>query len=259
MQPAPQPTRPGRLRGRPRVPVQEVAEREQVTEVDRRVELNAGECRVGLAVEQRVDPALRRERRVAHGRRIGAREPAAAQPAARAMGAACRIGQGAAAVAGPAVAQDGLGYRVAAWAAADQQHAVRDADEAPAKLPAEQPGAVLVQAVRAEPRAADQHLVSLSGGCERRVQRPRLAARTRARRTARAASARPSRGRCRSRTRHARAGLGEATRRSVQPRARSRCRRPARAPGARRPAGTGRCASSGQRSRAGSPRRPGRA
>ena len=249
----------GRVRGRPRVPVQEVAEREQVTEVDRRVELNARECRVGLAVEQRVDPALRRERRVADGRRIGARERAAAQFAVRAMGAACRIGQDAVAVAGPAVAQDGLGYRVAAWAAADQQHAVRDADEAPAELPAQQPGAVLVQAVRAEPRAADEHLVCLGGGCERCVQCPRMAVRTRARRTARAASARPSPGRCRSRTRHARAGPGRATRRSVRRRARSRCRRPARAPGARHPAGTGRCASSGRRSRAGSPRRSGRA
>ena len=155
------------------MPVQEVAEREQVTEVDRRVELNARECRVGLAVEQRVDPALRHERRIADGRRIGARELAAAQFAVRAMGAARRIGQDAVAVAGPAVAQDGLGYRVAARAAADQQHAVRDADEAPAELPAQEPGAVLVQAVRAEPRAADQHLVCLGGGCERRVQCPR--------------------------------------------------------------------------------------
>ena len=141
---------------------------QQVAQVDRRVELHARECRVELAVEQRVDPALRRERRVADCRRVGAREPAAAQLAVRAMGAACRIGQGAAAVAGPAVAQDGLGYRVAAWAAADQQHAVRDADEAPAKLPAQQPGAVLAQAVWAEPRAADQHLVCLGGGSRTR-------------------------------------------------------------------------------------------
>jgi len=74
------------------VSVQEIAECEQVTEVDRRLELNAGECRVGLAVEQRVDPALRRERRIADGRRIGLREPAAAQFAVRAMDAACRIG-----------------------------------------------------------------------------------------------------------------------------------------------------------------------
>jgi hypothetical protein len=109
------------------VPVQEAAEREQITEVDGRVELNAGECRLGLAVEQRVDPGLRRARRIAHRRRIGARELAAAQHAARAMGAAGRIGQRAAAVAGPAVSQGGLGTRVAALAAADQQHAVSNA------------------------------------------------------------------------------------------------------------------------------------
>ena len=46
-----------------------------------------------------------------------------------------------------------------------------DADDAPAKLPPEEPGAVLVQATWAEPRAVDQHLMSLSGGRKRRVRR----------------------------------------------------------------------------------------
>jgi hypothetical protein len=49
---------------------------------------------------------------------------------------------------------------------------VSGAREAPAKLPAQQPGATLVQAVWVEPRAADQKLASLSGGRERRVQCP---------------------------------------------------------------------------------------
>ena len=47
MQPVSQRTRPVSLRGRLSAPVQEVAEREHIAEVDRRVELNAGERRVG--------------------------------------------------------------------------------------------------------------------------------------------------------------------------------------------------------------------
>ncbi|MGZ6617096.1 MAG: hypothetical protein ACXVFQ_22070 [Solirubrobacteraceae bacterium] len=64
--------------GWPRVPVKQVAERQQVTQVDRRVEPRPGERRFRLSVEQRVNPALRRERGGARCRCIRDRELSAA-------------------------------------------------------------------------------------------------------------------------------------------------------------------------------------
>jgi len=59
MQPSP-PQRDARLDflGHPRVPVQEVAQREQVAQIDRWRESLAGERGLKLPIEQRVDPAL---------------------------------------------------------------------------------------------------------------------------------------------------------------------------------------------------------
>lgn len=85
----------------------------------------------------------------------------AAQLAPQAACAAGRIRQRPVAVADPRAAQHLLRDRPAGRAAASEQQPVLGAHRAPPELPAQQPGTVLPQAVRAELRGTDQHLVCL--------------------------------------------------------------------------------------------------
>ena len=213
VQPASQPRGRGPRRGRPRVPVQQVAEREQVTQVDRRVELRRR--RASAAARRRAarrSGAGRASAASPRGRRIGARE--LARGTARARGDARSVsGRTAAprAVAGPAVAQgdpwvpcrsSGSGGPAARGGATQTtlQPSCQRSSQAPFSR----------RQSRAEPRAADQHLVCLSGGCER--ERPATRWRgANARPANRESSIRSSRrrGRCRSRTRRAASWSGE--------------------------------------------------
>ena len=106
VQPASQPGGRRARRGRRRVPV-EAAEREQVTQVGRRLQLDAGQGRPRLPVEQRVDATLGGEQRrvVGDADSVGACELGAAElaPRARAAGWVARSVRG-----GPAASVRGL-------------------------------------------------------------------------------------------------------------------------------------------------------
>lgn len=160
---------------RPRVclPVEQVAEREQITQVDRWLQLDAGQRELQLPVEQRVDPSLGGQQRLLAGDadRVGPRELGAAQLARRAVRAAARVGQQPAVILLPSPARTDLWHAIASRAAPDEERLVADANDAPAKLPAQPPRTVGPQAVRTEPRAPDQHLMPLRRAGQRNRRR----------------------------------------------------------------------------------------